>query len=254
LLLSAALVVLGLGTVGAIGGVLLAQIIACVLIGLWAFRAGLHKPDDHKHLRLPSMKLLAPELRYGGVVLVASLAITLQYSIDIVIIKHYFDAQTAGFYAGVAAVARILFFLTASIAQVLISKVKVGAEPLQNQRVLRRSLLLLCSVSAPVLLALVFFPTQVIGLLMGESYKELAGLLPNLSLSVFIVSILNLLAAYHLALRRYAVAVIAAVGAGLTYSIIFLHHGSPAAVVDGLLIGSTLTLVLFGVWKVIERR
>ncbi len=253
LVISAILVAVGLGTVGAISGVVLAQILACALIVWWAYRAGL-RPSSFKKFTLPSFKFLAPELRYGGVVLAASLAITLQYSIDIVIVKHYFDAHTAGLYAGVAAVARILFFLTASIAQVLISKIKTGKSLAENGAVLNKSLLLMGAVSLPVMLVMVFFPAQTVALLMGDEYSSLAGLLPKLSLSVFIVAVINLMAAYYLALRRFGIALLAVVGAGFTYLFIILHHGSPLAVVESLLLGSAVTLVAIGVWKLTERR
>ncbi len=253
LIFSALLVAAGLGTVGAISGVVLAQIVACGLIVWWARRAGLI-PVSVKKISLPNFRLLAPELRYGGIVLAASLAITLQYSIDIVVIKHYFDATTAGLYAGVAAVARILFFLTASIAQVLISKIKINNHDEQNQSTLNKSLLLLVVISAPLLIITIFFPAQIIGLLMGSAYTKLANLLPLLSLSVFIVSIINLLAAYYLALRRFGIALLTAVGAAFTYLFIFLYHGSPMAVVVSLLLGSAATLMSIGVWKLTERR
>jgi uncharacterized membrane protein len=82
----------------------------------------------------------------------------------------------------------------------------------------------------------------------------MAGLLPMLSVSVFIVAVINLLAAYYLARRRFAIAILAVVGAGFTYLFIFLHHGSPHAVVESLLLGSAATLVSIGVWKLTERR
>jgi O-antigen/teichoic acid export membrane protein len=254
LILSAILVMAGLGTIGAMSGVLLAQIIACVLIVWWAVRAGLTRDITVKKISLPNIKMLGPELRFGCIVLVASTAITLQYSLDIVIIKHYFDAHTAGVYAGIAAVARILFFLTASIPQVLISKVRLNDESGQSLGVLNKSLVLLVGLSLPVLIATIFFPEPLVNLLMGKEYTPLAGLLPMLSLSVFTVAIINLMAAYYLALRRFGIALLTAVGAGLTYIFIFLHHSSPAAVVESLLLGSAATLVSIGVWKISERR
>jgi O-antigen/teichoic acid export membrane protein len=254
LVFSGLFVAAGLGTAGAIGGVVLAQIMACLLIAWWGLRAGLLPPADGKKLGLPNITLLAPELRYGGVVLAASLAITLQYSIDIVVVKHYFDATTAGLYAGIAAVARILFFLTASIAQVMISKIKTNGHSQQNQQMLNKSLLLLVGISLPILLCTVLLPTQAIHVLMGSSYTSMAGLLPKLSLSIFMVAVINVLAGYYLALRRFGIALLAAVGAGFTYLFIFLHHGSPMQVVESLLLGSAVTLVAVGVWKLTERR
>lgn len=253
LVLSAVLVVAGLGTAGAIGGVVLAQILACALIAWWAYQAGLRSPSPKK-LRLPNLKTLAPELRYGGVVLVASLAITLQYSIDIVVIKYYFDPEIAGLYAGIAAVARIMFFLTASISQVLISKVQLHGDAAQNRQVLQKSLILFGGLSMPALILMLFFPEQIAGLLMGGTYSTMANLLPMLSLSVFIVAAINLLTAYYLAMRRLGIALLAAVGSGFTFLFILLHHGSPMDVVESLLLGSAITLLSIGVWILTERR
>jgi O-antigen/teichoic acid export membrane protein len=204
LLLSAALVGLGLGTAGAIGGLLLAQVVACLLILWWAGRLGL-------------------------------------------------DATTAGLYAGVAAVARILFFLSASIPQVLISRVRVR-DGTQNQHLLGKSLLLLLGLNLPILVAIIVAPSQILRVMMGETYTHLANVLPILSISICIVSVINLLAAYYLALRRFGIAVLTVVGAGLTYLFIFLHHGSPMAIVESLLLGSAATIISIGVWILTERR
>jgi len=253
LLFSVLLVLAGFSTTGAISGVVLAQIAACMLILFWARRFGL-RSAGHQPWKWPNMRFLMPELRYGLVVLIASLAITLQYSIDIIVIKHYFSASVAGEYAGIAAVGRILFFLTMSIGQVLISSVKLRQPPAQNRRLLYKSLLLLVGISLPVLIAVMGWPTQVIRVLMGSSYIKFASLLPRLSLAIFIVAVLNLLVAYYLALRRYGVAAAAVLGLGASCAIILWHHGSPGAIVNGLLTGSTIMLGLFGGWLLIERK
>jgi O-antigen/teichoic acid export membrane protein len=222
---------------------------------MWqAYRLGLHAMNRNKRFALPSLRLLAPELRYGTVVLAVSLAITLQYSIDIVLIKHYFDAHTAGLYAGVAAVARILFFLTASITQVMIPKVRQSAAPAENEATLRKSLILLGGISLLPLTIMLLFPRVLVGLLMGKTYLGFADLLPGLSVSVCIVAIINLLAAYYLSLRRYRVTVPVCAGALLTYILIILHHGSPKAIVANLLLGSTAALIATGAWILTERR
>lgn len=255
LLLSAVLVIAGLGTVGAISGIFAAQLVACALIGWWAYKYGLRQPSGRRRaLRLPNLKLIAPELRYGSIVLIASLAITLQYSIDVIVIKYLFDPATAGLYAGMAAVARIPFFLTASVAQVLLSKIRLEATSGQNRQVLKQSLLLLVGLCLPVLAVFAIFPSPIMQVLLGSEYGTMANLLLPLAVSVFVVAILNLLAAYYLSLRRYGIAAITACGALFTYILIFLYHGSPAAVVVSLLIGSVATLAAVGAWQLTERR
>lgn len=251
ILFSAGLVAVGLGTAGAIGGLVLAQAVACGLVAWWTFRLGLQAKDNSRRLAvgLPDMRLLLPELRYGGIVLVASLAITLQYSIDIIIVKHYFDARTAGLYAGIASAARVIFFLTASFSQVLMPMVKLKNSDHQNRQLLLKSFVLFGGLSLPALLVFSGFPKLILGVLMGHAYIAMSGLLPRLSLAIFIISILNLLASYYLALRRYGVAVVAMFGAMLTYGLMLANHNTVAEVVNGLLIGSVAMLGLLILWR-----
>lgn len=248
LLFSTTLVAAGLGTAGAIGGLVLAQAVGCGLVAWWAFRLGLRRVEGRRAFSLPNMRLLLPELKYGLFVLIGSLAITLQYSIDIIIVKHYFDAHTAGLYAGIATAARIIFFLTASISQVLMPSVRLRSAPQENRRFLLKSFILFGALSAPTLLIFTGFPEFIIGVLMGASYEPMAYLLPRLSAAIFLISILNLFVTYYLALRRYGVAAVAMLGALITYALMLSNHDSVAGVVNGLLIGSAVMLGLLGAW------
>jgi O-antigen/teichoic acid export membrane protein len=248
LILAVLFIAIGYGTAGAIGGLIAAQLAACALAFYWAKRSGLQTPVTYTRWRLPDLRVVAPELRYGGVVLVTSLAITLQYSIDVVIVKHYFDPHTAGLYAAIAGVARIIFFLTASIALVLMPMVRVGASPAANRRLLVKSLALLGAAGVPVLGLFMLAPERVVAILMGAQYEHVARLLPMLSASIFIVSLVNLIATYYLALRRQAIALVVAMGAVLTYVLIIGNHASPEAVVRSLFIGSITMLAILAVW------
>lgn len=248
LLFSVLLVVVGLGTAGAIGGLILAQAVACSYVAWWALKLGLKRNVAAKRRALPDMRLLLPELKYGLLVLVGSLVITVQYSIDIVVVKHYFDAHTAGLYAGVASVARIIFFLTASIALVLMPSVRLHQTPAHNRQLLVKSLLMFAGLSVPTLLLFVGFPKLIIRFLMGSSYLSMAGLLPELGLAICLIAVLNLFVSYYLALRRYGIAVVVLAGGLATYGLMFWHHTSPAAVVTSLLAGSLAMVGLLVLW------
>jgi O-antigen/teichoic acid export membrane protein len=241
---SAGLVLLGLGTVGAVGGLVIAQAVSCGFAIWWAKQSGLQKPANTALLRPLNMRLLRPEIRYGLLVLIGSLVVTLQYSIDIVIVKHVFDPHTAGLYAGVASVARIIFFLTASISLVLMPMVRIGAPAKENQRLLFKSMVLLCGAGLPVLAIFVAAPEWVVALLMGDGYATTAHLLPALSVAIFIVSVTNLIVSYYLALRRYSLLPIIIIGAVVTYVLLAIHHDTLSAVVHNLLIGSSIMLFL----------
>lgn len=243
IVLSAALVALGFGTVGAMWGVVAAQFVALVYIAYWARRFGLVRAVGARWTSRPDMALLAPELKYAGLVLVTSLAITLQFSIDILVVKHYFDARTAGLYAGIAAVARIVFFLTGSISQVLMPMVKLKNPPSENHALLKKSFGLMLLAGVPALGVFVAAPGLVVNTLMGSQYGEYAHLLPLLSIAIFAVAAVNLVVSYYMALRHYAILLVVIAGAFVTYSLMFFHHASLREVIESLLVGSLSMLV-----------
>lgn len=248
LLLSALLVTIGWGTAGAIGGIAVAQVIASAYAAWYAAKYGLRRLPESKRLALPNMRVLLPELKYGLLVLTGSLIVTLQYSIDIIVVKHYFDAHEAGLYAGISSVARILFFLTASISLVLLPSIKLRQSAKHNQQLLLKSIALLLLVGVPVLLLFMAAPKFVVGLLMGHGYNVYAAILPKLSLAIFVISLMNLFVSYYIALRRYAIAFVVIIGAVVTYTLMAGHHSSLGAVVDSLLFGSITMMGLLGVW------
>jgi uncharacterized membrane protein len=79
---------------------------------------------------------------------------------------------------------------------------------------------------------------------MGNGYASVSYLLPQLSVTIFTVSALNLIVSYYLALRRYAVAPIIIIGAVVTYALLLTRHTTLSAIVNDLLIGSITMLSL----------
>ncbi len=243
LVASAILVILGFGTAGAIGGLVVAQILAFWYASRQAKRLGLTQHFG-KLWRRPDMALIKPQLPYAGLVLVVSLVTTAQFSFDILIIKHYFSAEVAGAYAGIATVARIIFFLTGSVAGVLLSNVNAKNGHPANRALLWRSMGLQSLLGGSALIFFSLFPAFVTQLLIGPRYLDYAHLLPELSLTLFIIAFANLLLTYDLALRRLSSGVVAILGALITIALISASHGSPEAVVRSLLLGSVAMLVI----------
>ena len=249
LVFSVVFVLAGLATFGAMLGLVGAQLFALGYAAYWARRIGLVKLSFKEYfLQWPSLKRLRPELKYAGLVLAVSLAITLQYSVDILFVKHYFDPHVAGLYAGIAAVARIIFFVTASIAQVMLPSVKLVHTPAQNRALLFKSGILLVGVGAPVWLACVAAPDLVVRVLMGNGYVPYAHLLPVLATAVFIISVLNLIMAYFTALHKHVVAIVGIMGSAVTFCLMLSWHNSLEAVVDSMFLGSLAMGGLLALW------
>ncbi|HSX06762.1 MAG TPA: oligosaccharide flippase family protein [Candidatus Saccharimonadia bacterium] len=253
LLLAVVSVLLHLQTTGVMVALVVAQFLTFIYSSWLARRRGFSGRWHETLLKLPDMRVITPELGYATVVLVSSLTITGLYSIDTIVVKHWFDAHTAGLYAGIATVARIIFFVTASIAQVLLPSVRMNQSAKSNQQVLTKSLILLVSIGGGVLLLFMLLPKLVMETLMGQRFLPYASLLPRLSIVIFLISVINLFMLYHLALRRYAVVLIAVCGAVVTTALFAMHHHSLAAIINDLLCSCTLVAVLLGVWSITVR-
>lgn len=249
---SAGLVVFGLGVTGAIGGIIIAQLIAFFYAARWATRLGFARPKDTHYGTLPDLKLVLPEIKYAGTVFGGLLAVTMLMSVDIIVVKYYFDAHTAGLYAGVATVARTVFFLAAPIAQVLVPLVKIGQPMRQNQRLLFKSLTLTVVVCGGLLAACALAPDLIIGLLMGVEYITYSPLLLPLMTAIFALSIINLVFMYYLALRKKTITLIGIIGLVVSLALMLLGHDSLHAIVHSMLLGSILTLLATGIYVLVD--
>ncbi len=246
IIFSVIFVLLGWRAVGAIGGIIAAQIIALIYTASQARKLGLVGKINWRLWRKPDLGLLRPQLPYSLLVLIVSLITTVLFSFDVIIVKHFFPAEIAGYYAGIATIARIIYFLTGSIAVVLLTAAKIEAGRATNHRLLTRSMLLQTAIGGAALVFFSLFPQFSTQLLIGSKYLPYAHLLPMLSLALFILATLNLLLHYDLALRRYSAAVVSILGGVVMIAAVQMNHASLEAVVQSLLIGSLAALAIRG--------
>ena len=245
---SALLVIAGFGVTGAVAGLVVAQGLTFAVVYYRAKRRG-YAPGLHLlRRRAPNLKLLAPQLRYGALVLSVTLVTTLLYSADILVVKHYFSAAEAGLYAGVAVVARSIFFLTASIGGVLLPSIKAANPPGLNRQVLSRSFALLGLIGGGAALLMSLAPGRLVALLVGAKYQPEAALLPPLAWAILLISAVNLGLYYFLALRRWSAAVIAGLGGAATLGLVAHSHGTMRAVIADMTWGSIIMLIMLMLW------
>lgn len=248
IIFSAVLVIAGLGVAGAIFGIVGAQLAAFLYAAWWAAKLGLQRPRLNQYGKLPALKAILPEIKYAAIVFVGLLSITLMMSVDVIFVKYYFDSETAGQYAGVATVARIIFFLAVPIAQVLIPMVTLKQPARKNYQLLIKSTILTLVICGIAMIPCLIFPDLILIILMGGQYGELADMLPILSFVVFIISLVNLVMMYYLALRRKIPALIGIIGFGVVVGLVLVSHATVSTIVYNILLGSILTLVATGLY------
>jgi hypothetical protein len=86
---------------------------------------------------------------------------------------------------------------------------------------------------------------------MGKDYLTYAHLLGPLSLTMFVISILNLVISYYIALRRYQISGIVILGAATTGYLLNVSHNTLDAIVNSLLLGSISMLGMLMFWRLI---
>lgn len=250
--LSALLVMAGFKSAGAMGGIVLAQILVLGYAAYKAKQLGFFRPADGRYIGRPEMSILGPELKYAALVLLGSLAVAVLSSLDVFVVKHYFDPHTAGEYAGISTVAKIIFFLTASVTQVLLPSVKLRNKKSENRLLFLKSLTLVVALGGAVWAIFSAFSHLIVRSLMGGDYTTYSNLLPRLSLVMFLLSILSLVISYYLALRNYQQSVIILTGLALVGWLMLTHHQSLEAIVNNLMYGSVAMLGMFAIWQSIS--
>ncbi len=234
------LVYIGFDVTGAIGGLAVAALLTFFYVQLYA----------KEYLALPKLKKvkLTPELKkelhFGLIVLCGTGLITFLTMADVIFAKYLFTPEVAGLYSGISVVGRIVLFLTASIAGVLLAHVKISAPVQENQKFLRQGLILTTLISGGTLLLFILAPKLVISILVGSEYSTLAHLLPPLGIYLFLVALINMYVCYGIALRQKSVIIIGIFGILSTVLFVSVLAATPIGLVTGFLISSALTLTL----------
>ncbi len=238
LVFAVGLVLVGLGTFGALGALVVAQ--ALSLIYLYSKTSGEHALRLTLRPRLT--RSLTRELRYILLTLLGVGFVAFLTSADILFAKYYFDPATAGAYSGISTVARIIFFATSSIAAVLLPSIKLEHSFNEHSTIFIKSLGLLLAIGLSGLFIFTLFPAHIISILIGHKFISAAALLPKLAVVTFVASIVNLGVYYFLALRVYSLLGALAIGTVATALPIYINHSSTMDIVNGFMWGSCTTL------------
>ena len=233
------LVLLGTRTIGAIAGLLLAQ--GAVLgYTYYKTRRQVLFPSGHQSV---SFLVLRPYLLFAGAMLVLSMTVTFFYSGDVLLVKLFLSPEEAGAYSGIATIGRIIFFLTGSIAAVLFSTVTCQNSRTKNYQLLFQAIGLTLLLGGGTLIIFMIAPSEVIRLLLGARFVPMASLLPLVGGLNLLVSLLNVLIMYELALRQYSLLFNALWGIGLVVVLTTIWHQSAEQLVLFLFCGAGVMLV-----------
>jgi hypothetical protein len=119
-------------------------------------------------------------------------------NIDILLVKSFFSPSDAGLYAAVALFGRLLYFASWSIVSAMFP-ISASIHPkVSRENVLTTSLFLVVSISILFIVALEVLPDFVVGLVLGQSFAKVSGLLSLYAFATAVYSVSVVLMAYEM--------------------------------------------------------
>ncbi|AXG68802.1 polysaccharide biosynthesis protein [Kordia sp. SMS9] len=164
---------------------------------------------------------------------------------DILLVKHYFESYDAGLYASLALIGRVVYFIAWMFVMLLLpTVVKLQKEGKSTVPILLKYVTYIAGIAAVIILGCVFFPTQIVTILFGESYLSITPLLWKYALATGIFALSNIFAYYYLSLDKYIPVVLSGVFGMFQIVLVIFFHENLAQVVHVQIIAMVLLLIV----------
>lgn len=207
----------GLALLGAVSGLVLASLVACVAAYVLLGRPGRQAPLDFGDSRAL--------LGYGLPVLLTTVCGALLVNVDLVLARHLLPPHEAGQYAAISLLGKVIFYGSDAVVSVMFPLVAASQSRGDGHRhLLWQAGGLVVAGCGLTLLAYFLVPELVVGTLFGSAYVEAAPYLGPMGVAAVLFALAHVQVTYALALRRlrYLLALLAAVV--VQPSLLFLFH------------------------------
>jgi O-antigen/teichoic acid export membrane protein len=233
-----ALVYAGFGVRGAMFGWSVAVGLA-LCYTIWAVRRGLSRSNEAR-LSIDASRLFKTLSGMAA----ATAVLTLLSFLDVVLVKHYFDARQAGLYAAVNLTGKVVLFIVSFLPMTLlpkaIAKAKRG-EPAAG--LLLQSAAGTLVLSGAVLTLFALMPATVIEILAGRAFVAAAPYVFRYDIAMTLLAGITLVVNYKIALHRFDfVYLLFAILAAEVVAIAVLHRNI-GDVVNIVMIGNAFALL-----------
>lgn len=210
-------------------GVMLAAVIASLIVGA-LYVAPLRFLFLAK--RQPMHLNKRDALGFALPTFLTQLGITSLYSTDIILVRHFFDAQSSGLYASLAILGKIIFYASSAVPIVLFPVASErAAMGMKTKKLIMSAIGTVGVVSAGITTLYFLFPDLIVSLLFGNAYSEAGSMLGLFGIFLSLFSIANIIIIACLAVGKTHIWALAA-GAALVQIVgIAIFHGTIAQVI-----------------------
>lgn len=225
LLIGLIFIFLGWSVLGAMAGILIGVFLA-YLISLKSITRVI------KNYKQGSYNL-SPFLKYSLPVLIQAFAFSSIFTIDVILVKHFFPPFEAGLYAALSTLGKIIFFavspITGAMFPIIAGRHSRGEK---HGRILLTAAGGTIIISLGIILLYFFFPDYAISLLYGKAYLLAKGNLIWIGLFMGFYSLAYLLTNYFLSIGKTKIIFFPLIMALIQIAAIWAGHGSLLQVIQ----------------------
>ncbi len=182
-------------------------------------------------------------LKFAAPVFFSTFSFTLLYTADIVLVRHFLPAREAGYYAALATLGKIIYFVSAPITLVMFPMVsELHANGKRHRHLLFASLGLVILFCLGITAIYFLFPELMVGLLFGKAYLPASAYLGLFGIFLSLYSLSFLLVNYCLSVNKVKVVIFPLVAAIFQVIFISLFHQNFGQVIKISLLVTALLL------------
>ncbi|MHC1790812.1 MATE family efflux transporter [Solidesulfovibrio sp.] len=186
---------------------------------------------------------------YSVGMLLSSVIVMVLGNLDVVLVRHYCDADGAGLYATAAILGRIAFYLPSVLMSVLFTEAATAKESGRNDlSSLWVSMGLTAALGGGFALFCLVASKFVVGLLFGAEYAAAGPLLTVISAAMALLAMANILFVYFQARSEFGFVWFQVAGVGLFLGLTTFFHDTPMMVAWELLAGIAVMLAGSLLW------
>jgi len=243
---SVLLVWLGYGVAGAIGGSVVANLV--IMAGSYYFiqdDVNKRPVKGTKQGHLP-VKTMLP-------VFIANVAFVAMTQFDMILVNHYFSAESAGQYAAASVLGKAVMYLPSGIATALFPMVaEHHAKQESDIHLLARALKLVALLSGSCAVFYYFFGEFLTTLLYGPEYAEAGRLLQYYGMAILPMSLVMVAEYYLIAKAQVVFAYIFSFVLPFQLLAVYFYHDSLLQVIS-IMGGTSLVVALAGSLVMVQR-
>ena len=185
-------------------------------------------------------------------VIFVNFGLMLLNNIDLILVKKYFEPETAGYYAGTVTLGKIFLFGAGAVSTVMFPTISsLAARGLNYSRAFFKFLSLQLVLVAGGLVIFFVFPSFLTRLFFGERFMNSVEYLPMFSLFIGLYIVINFLILFFLAVSRTSVFLLLLPGLIVQYLLINSNHMTLYDIITADIYAGIISLVLLTAFFVI---